>query len=116
MREYAVLGKGEFLGFKVEVWEAPELGCRPLYYKMEVKNDQGTVTKGAEEVATSVVLGEPTESFFAIPTRYEERSFSEAMNVGLLKRGDGEILPEDTRQKLIRLDKAYYESRAFARK
>lgn len=126
MRQYTVLGQGEFLGFQVvklaledktsreEVWEAPDLGCQSLFYKLELKREDGTVEKGAEEIATSVVLGEPPNQLFAITAAYTERSFSEAMNAGLQKRGNGNILPEDTLEKVRRLDRVYFESKRYA--
>lgn len=71
VQDYEVTGNGEFLGFDVvklkggepgfqmEVWEAQELGCYPLYSRIVTSFEDGRPRTVAERAARSVSGGCP---------------------------------------------------------
>ena len=64
--------------WKAEYYYAPSLNCASVKRVHELKDDKGNLngTKTVEEI-TTVILGEPPASLFAIPTDYSEVSPSQ---------------------------------------
>lgn len=60
-------------------WVAPDLGCIPLRTVATLNDPKAGVTLRNTKEATSIILGEPAENLFLIPTDYAERSPSQVM-------------------------------------
>jgi hypothetical protein len=69
------------------VWRAPSLGCADLHSLFEFKGSDGSVTDTSELSATSVSLGEPIATVWAIPQNLENVSFSARYQQFMAKRG-----------------------------
>lgn len=90
-QDLVFLGDDEFLGVRVqkyatnnpvrhlETWMAPELDCKALWHRLEIKAPDGSLTEYSERKVFSVDLSEPRAELFMVPADYEELSPANAL-------------------------------------
>lgn len=88
-----LVGYGTIGGYKVAVkkippiadrvvtaWDAPELGCEALQYRVEVREPDGSTKLATETKQVSLNIGEPDSRLFDIPESYANITPSEVMH------------------------------------
>ena len=64
----------------VTAWDAPELGCEALQYRVETQEPDGSTKLVTETKAVNLTIGEPDSRLFDVPESYASIAPSEVMH------------------------------------
>jgi hypothetical protein len=94
----------------LEHWAAPDLDCAYIYSKWYFRNPENTLHHTIEQAAVFIVIGQPPEEFFLTSSELVEKPPSEVV---LDLPGASTFANENLRNRLEKMDRAYYDSRRF---
>jgi hypothetical protein len=90
---------------RISVWMAPALGCFEMFREEESLDEAKRIVEAIETEAVKIVLGEPKQDLFQIPSSYDHVSFSEHFKRGLEK--ENSPVPADFRSRFAAEDRMY---------
>lgn len=90
---------------RISIWMAPTLGCLEVFREEESLDEAKEIVGTIETEAVKIVLGEPEQYLFLIPSAYDHVSFSEHFKRGLEK--DNSPVPVDFTSRFAAEDRMY---------